>query len=307
MFVGTGTLPIASMFAALVVGAPQIEWTAPSSCPQVAQVRQRVAALMEAPLESLEDSVFIANGVVEPGEPEWKLELTLTTADGTEARELNGESCEALTDAAAVVISIALSPSAPPAPELPPAKPPPAAPAPAPASPVERTYTVLGFVRLSGGFSAGTLPSVAPAVGVGLGLQRRRFRTEILARYFFARRAEAEDATGQVGQWAFLVHACYSPRVRRVEFPLCAGPEIGMMVGRGEAVDESMTGRLLWLAAILDAGVVFRPVPRVGLWLQVDFVVPITRPGFEIEGVGLVHRASVVGAYGLAGLEFSFP
>ena len=66
-------------------------------------------------------------------------------------------------------------------------------------------------------------------------------------------------------------------------------------------------GRALWAAANLGPGVIFAPIPRLGLGLQADLVVPVSRPGFEIEGGGEVHRARPVSVYAWAGIEVRFP
>lgn len=321
----------------------ELEWEAPHECPQETQLRERVEQLLGAPVDATSGEHFAAHGVVRHDGTRWDLDLSLSTADGTERRPLQADSCEALMEAAAVVISIALAPRSrdePPADDPPTAgttPPTPAAPpraetqkasppssksprartelrsrsrprsARAPRAPTLAVTPITGFIRAIGGFSAGPLPAIAPAVGLGLGLRRKALRAELLARYFFARTAEREDLSARIAAWTVSAQFCFAPAWRRLEFPLCAGPELGMMMGRGDNVDAPRAESLLWAAADINAGLIVRPIPRIGIGIQADLVVPFTYPGFSVDGVGLLHRSSAIGAYGLMGLEVRFP
>lgn len=334
-----------------------LEWQAPQGCPQEPRVRQRIEQLLGNTVESSTGEHFTASGLVREQGGAWALDLSISTADGTEHRNLEATTCEALAEAAAVMISIALAPQAnvvdpqpeptevsaispppapPPSPESPDSPPAPGAePAATPRAkpekarrsprsrrapqplPADRESTgpsvkaaaspISGFVRIVGGLSAGPLPGVAPGMGLGLGLRRRLLRAEVLARYYFARRADRGDVSGRIGYWSIAGSICVVPQWRLLEFPLCGGAEIGQMTGRGESVDESYPGRLVWAAGDVSAGLLVRLIPRIAVGIQADLVIPFTRPGFEVVGVGVLHRASVIGAAALAGIEFRFP
>jgi len=325
-------------------GSVTLDWDAPPECPQQSQLRARVEQLLGEPLDATSGEHFAAHGVVRHDGARWDLELALSTADGTERRPLEADSCEALTEAAAVVISIALAPRSqdhdpptreetPVAPEgpretrAPDDTPPPAKrPRPRAAQPRSRAEQprsraeqprsrpkraspapIGGFVRAVGGFSVGPLPSITPVVGLGLGLRRRAFRTELLGRYAFARTATRDESSARIAAWTVAAQFCFAPAWRRLEFPLCAGTELGMIMGRGDNVEAPRSHALLWAAADLNAGLIVRPIPRLGIGVQADLVVPFTHPGFSVDGVGLLHRASAIGAYGLLGIEVCFP
>lgn len=297
----------------------RLAWDAPAGCSERAEVVAKVEELIGARFEvPREESVQVYGRVVQRA-PSWVLTLSLTTSTGTEQRTLETKTCAALVEAAAVVIATAIDPMAiepppPPPPdpeprvepeagvELPPRELPPTRPA-----PNHRRSTTAGFVRAVGGVSVGPLPAVAPLIGLGVGLRRPWLRAELVAIHGFAQDAPSPWGVGRIHQWSAIARICAVPSVRWVEFPLCAGPELGVMTGRGRGVDASSTGQALWGAANLSPGILFVPSPRVGIGLQVDVVVPWSRPGFEIEGGGVVHRADAVGLYALGGFEVYFP
>lgn len=313
-----------------------VEWEAPAECPQHEIVRARIEQLLGNSVASSSGEHFAATGVVRPSHPPWILDLAISTADGTEQRILEAESCEALAEAASVVISIALAPrfeiqpSPPPATETTPSgtlagptdaagptdrrasKPKQPRPPKDPRShrPLRPAASLraptFGFVRAVGGLSIGPLPGPAALAGLGLGLRRRRFRAELLGRYNFSRTAERDGVGGTVAYWGVLAHACFVPAWRIVDFPLCAGVDVGAMTGRGIAAQRA-TRSLPWVAADANVGLLVHPIPRIGLGFQIDLLIPATRPGFAIEGIGVVHRAASVGATAAFGVEVQFP
>lgn len=296
----------------------RLAWEAPAECSARSEVVAKIEELVGSAFDAPRAQGIQARGRVVRTPGSWVLELSLTTSSGTEQRILQTKTCAALVEAAAVVIAIAIDPAVMGPPATPPAPAASAEPSPPPVPPPSdepaRSEThadtgsgLGGYVRAVGGISAGPLPAVAPVAGLGVGLRRPWLRVELMALHGFAQDAQSPWGVGRIQQWSVIARACALPAVGRFEFPLCGGPELGVMSGRGRGVTEARVGRALWGALNLSPGIVFRPTPRVGLGVQVDVVVPWSRPGFAIDGGGEVHRANAVGLYALGGIEVHFP
>lgn len=125
----SGSLVLGTLILALRL-APEgiaIAWDAPASCPDVEYVRGRISEhLRGVEVEAAEVRAQVLAPALE-GAP-WRLQLVM--GDGGR-RELEGESCTALADAAAVMIAISLNAAARAA-ELAIPEPPPEPPGPAP-------------------------------------------------------------------------------------------------------------------------------------------------------------------------------
>lgn len=108
--------------AAIAAAEPRpitLRWTAPPGCPGEAALSARIDRLLGGPPAST-DRRLDAAGVVEATPQGFRLEVTLSSgASGTEStRILQGATCEAVTDAGALVIALAFDPDAVAAQEL---------------------------------------------------------------------------------------------------------------------------------------------------------------------------------------------
>lgn len=307
-----------------------LTWHSVPGCPDAATVRGGVETLLGTPLDAPRPGAVDARGVVRATENRaWVLELTIATATGSRTRLYSAPTCGELADLAAVLIAVAIDPTvdadlpvldprradvveAPTFPESTPVVK--TAPAPAPVTdvpaPAEPPRKVRGAVRVAAGVSVGPLPDPAPGVHLGAGVVGRGFRAELIGGYWFAREARLTDepgAGGDVRAWAIGVRGCGVPRFKIVELPACGAVELGAMRAEGVGVEDVTAERLLWAAARAGIGLWVVPIPHFGVGLDADLVVPLTRPGFEIDGLGEVHRAAPVGFFGLFGLEARFP
>lgn len=310
--------------------APQTElrlsWTAPDACPGPPVVLDAVIGLLGRPLGPAEGSPVRVEARV-TGEPgQLVLSLRTETTEGAREREMSGQTCEVLVEAAALVIASALDPSLAFGPE--PTEPEPEPdydhdslpecipfdampepeldlePEPEPASP-----PLAGTVRVAATGSLGPLPSAAPGVEVTAGLVRRHARVELGFDYFFARRvalADGDDRGGEIGLWTLTTRGCWAPSVSILELPVCGGLQVGPMRGEGYGVGAPTTTRLAWVAAEAGGALVIRGLPLVDVWVGADLVVPLTRPGFLLDELGLVHRSGRVGGEASVGLEVRF-
>jgi hypothetical protein len=87
-----------------------LTWTAPPGCPDTASVLAEVERLLGASARR-EDRVRVRGTMVRQGPRLW-LTLETTTREGDASRTLEGGSCEALAQAGALVIAMAIDPEA---------------------------------------------------------------------------------------------------------------------------------------------------------------------------------------------------
>ncbi|MEM6991389.1 MAG: hypothetical protein AAF721_12850 [Myxococcota bacterium] len=302
----------------------ELQWTAPATCPSQAEVDRRIESNLRTSTAS--DVDVYAEADVSETDGEFRLALRFRDVSGE--RVVTSRDCRELADAAAFIVSIAIDPTltpAPPQPEPPPepepepepvVAPAPPVPPPRPAAPVatpgepdpnlRRGQLV---VRIDGGPSLGALPALGGSLGVAIGGQLGRARVEAVGRFHFPQEqalAAVPDAGARFMVGVAAQRGCAVPAVSRVEFPLCAGIELGSIRATGFGVDAPQTEHRLWGAIALSPSIVVR-FGSVALWGGVDVAPLWVRPRFEIRGGGTVHRMGPVMGRALAGVEFRWP
>lgn len=303
----------ATLFQADRAGAEVRGGTA-SGCPPIEALRERVRALLPSGVDAPEARVEVRS--VGAG-----FEATIRVAgDGGEEggeRTLRGQTCEAVVEAAAVVLSVvareaeqheappiaqpAPSPTTPARPRAPVASPREVAPPPHPA---RDPFVALGA---SGGVLAGTLPSVAPVVEVRGGLLRRALRADLSVAMTPSQASETAPGVG--GRFAAQIvsaRACYAPAYRAVRGGLCAGLEVQRIVGEGYGSTRAFQRTAVAWGP--ELGVLGEWAITRALSIRGDLraVAPVTRRAFVIEGVGTVARSQAVGVRALLGPEVRF-
>lgn len=310
--------------------ATEYAWTAPSECPDAVHVSAMIEHYAARPLASTGTVLRSAKGAIEVEPGGYRLQLEMDVAQGAPVqRTLHDPSCEVLAETAALMIAVTIDPAAATRaapPRVPTPKPVEPTPTPTPtptpppvvtakpvATPTKRDCDAgRSRLRISprdlrpcvgiearGGLQLGILPgTVSGGVGGDLAITWPRLRIEIGGTHWFARPARVADDPPRGGDIALSVGSlglCGRFGRRRVEVPVCAGTELGAMVGRGVGIDEPRTERLLWAAAWLGPRVVGVLHPRVVLLGGVDLVVPLAHYRFEVDGLGVVHRVDPVG------------
>lgn len=268
-----------------------LEWSAPSSCPSEPALRSKVAALVEgAPLRDLSANVTI----VASGEG-W----TLTLQFESTRKVLQSPTCSELVDAAAVILSLALSPDNPetaseaspplpePAPEPPPPSEPPAKPetappstAPTAAAPPASPHALL---RVDGGIGVGISPTLTTG-RVAVGLSSWWGRVELTGMLWTPADAADSRPTGDrllVTMGTVALRGCAVPRRRVVSFPLCGGFGLGALrVGDRTATQRRTTHRLV-PSASSSVGLLWMFSERVGLWAAAEAELSL-RPNLNV-------------------------
>jgi hypothetical protein len=291
-----------------------VHWDAPQGCASEQEFARRVAAQAET-AEQDAASLSVAVTVRQRPDGRWTLVLDLRSDEQIDHRELEGESCDAVVDAAALIVALRLAaqPEAiVPAPLEPeagaemaeagaartPAPPQPAPPVRASTQPIatrtevarrREAEPVSGWIALASGPALGVLPGVGAAIGAEGGVQGRRFRAGASVRAYPLRTVPHPAVDGVSGRFDLVtagVLGCGMPVVRRVAFPLCARVDAGGLrgVGLGAVTQPSPRWRA-WAGAAVSAGVAWRIVRSVAPLLGVEGVVSLVRPAYSTGGV----------------------
>ncbi len=259
------------LLASLLLGDPfTLEWTAPDGCPTQDDVQQRLAAALEATAGPPLDARAV---IVATQDEQFRLELSLGRDGVTEGtRILEGETCAEVSDAAVLIVAIAIDPNAAealiplePEPEPAAAPDPAVVPEPAPAAepePEPETATqpvpepaavtqpgaapvltapvprlaVRVDAAIGGGLDVGILPSVGGVLSVLAALHGPLWRAEFGASYATPRERSAPsnpEVGGRFQLWSVDVRGCPVLGGEAVTVPLCIGVRAGLMHGAG--------------------------------------------------------------------------
>lgn len=317
----------------------EVHWDAPPECPDATKVRAMIDALVGGEADIRASGYVVMQARLARADEQWSMDFRIETTTGARIRRWTAATCEELTEIAAVVTAVtmdsalaadALEPAtdvaaepqiaAPGKPTSKPATAPPrvatrsAEPARVPAKPraqaraqahaKERSAIPEGAILAGGALEYGALPGVAGGFAGAFALAWPHARMEVGAAGWLPRsqRLSGTEARAEVGLWHVDARGCGVPKVRRVEFPLCAGVEVGAMVGRGRGLAVTMRRRLPWVAAEAGAMMVARVTPHVAIVATGRLVIPLLRPGFELDGE-VVHRAARFAFVGVLGIE----
>jgi hypothetical protein len=265
--------------AASAAGQNRIElrWSADDECSSAEDVLNAVAAQRGEDLDS--ETRIRAQGELRALEGgEYDLWLSYTTTSGArDERQIHGESCAAVTNAAALVLALALDPGRGESPERPP-----------PLTPLQPSAAEANsdmFVGLLAVFDTPILGE--PAFGGGLRVGWRIGPLELSASFqlFAPAEREAADVTMRLTLWSVDVGACYLARMDGWSVGPCGRFELGRLAGtpRGPLVEAS-SGSARMQAAML--GGALRVQLSSPLWLGLDaaFEWVARRPQFDVTG-----------------------
>jgi len=287
---------------------PQITlvWSAPPSCPDrsavLAQIERMVGVPPKAPVS--------ANVTID--ERDDGFDVTLELHGGAEGRRaLHAATCAAAARGAALLVALAIDPSADPtapaepAPRPPPPPPPPApappppaprAPAPSPTpGPEVRAYVGASVTRA-------IAPGVATALVLGARVSWRGLRLDVEGELAPALGATSPTLPGvgaDLRAYALAARTCILHTFGSIEGAGCVALRGTRLEGEATGVTEPTPGGVTVLA--LEPGLSVRVPARARLGLSVDgaAVLPLTRPelvvtrGAEAEPIGKVAPIGV--------------
>lgn len=274
-----------------------VSWEAPESCPTEAEVRGAVRQWL--PSEGGVDlrTIHVVARVSRRATG-FALDLSFESKSGSGHETLVAARCQTLADIVALKVALAADPVA--ALESTEARP-------------ERrrapTPTRYG-ARLMAGVGFGPLPGAEPAAALMASIVWQSARLEVGAGYWFPKTAhfvELPTVGADLSLVAAMARACATPRLGSVEFPACAGLEIGDMRGTGFGVETTKTADRLWFAVVLGPAAAIPLSDQVFLWLEADAVLAVVRPdGYGVRNLGTLYRPEIGAARAWAGLEVRF-
>jgi len=268
--------------------------------------------------------------------------LTLTGTSGKRSeREVVGPSCEAVSQALAIMVAVAIDPHAfsavspEPLPQLPPPERPPPAPspptprpevggvvappapslAPAPASEPSVQWSSDVRSELTNAVIAAALPGLGISVEIEPSLGKDAvpswFKPALAVGF---RQSLATEVGARVGSVEFLwragnVRLCplrFSFHDRLVDISLCVETNIGRLNARAEGFRQTGPSAIPWVDVGGSTWMAVRLTKHAFLSTTVDVIAPQSRRRFELSDGALVSRAPAVGVLGGLGLGIHF-
>lgn len=280
------------LFALLSAGgralALDLSWSAPPSCPDAATAR----GILEQELGARSDATLprvVAEIVAEPDG--YHMELTLERPERTTSERYFAVHCATFAQLIALQLAWAeerVDESAAPSSAF-----------------ADLRYGLRALASVGGA----PLPRWSLRGGVGGVLALAQARLELLLGYDLPRTVEEPSSAAVSARFDALsaqLRACWAPRVRRLELPLCAGVELGMVRGSASGVEHGRRVRrgssALGLAPVLrfPAGGAFSGFAEVSAWLG------LYRPTFAIQNLAARYRPELVSFRTVVGLELQF-
>lgn len=288
-----------------------LAWHASDECPDADTVRARILA----GLDDI-DAPIVVHATATRTEETWRLLLQIDAPGGRGVRELEGDSCDALVDAATVVVAIvARGEIIEPAPEIVPAPTEPAATPPASAPVATRAPEIAPpreppprrwpgwHIGVAGAFDAAILPRPGGTLSAEVGPAWPRVVAAIGVIHAIARTRHAELGAGRYAMWAATVRG--GPRLVRERFVVAGlvGAELGALLASGRELPVFFERTHLWSAATAALEVGGRITSRWTAAASLGFAVPLRRWTFAADEVELGE----VGRIGVrAGLRLAY-
>jgi hypothetical protein len=307
-----------------------LRWRAPRGCPSEGEVIAAVTRLLGRPVEDPSPR-RVAVARIRRARRGWSLRITVSTGATRRHRALAGDTCDEVSEAAALVLALAIDPDVaarpagppdppptpPPAVSIAPPSAPPTAPPPAPAPPAIPPSTpprvapsLRGFARLEALGDLGAQPALTWGATLVVGLSVRAFRAELSATYFGPQRALVRpgDPTqgGDISLVAGSLRGCLAAPIGPVDLGGCAGAELGVQSGAAFGVNRPSRGEALWVALPLAATLRRSLSRRFGVHVEAGASIPLLRRQFAIEGLGAVFRPAPITVRASLGAEVMF-
>jgi len=303
-------LLVASRTAAAAPVVLDIDWRAPTGCPDRNAIRRYVEEMLGNG-EPAMSSLSARGGVLRLANDRWTADLALRTSTGSEStRSFEGPTCESVSRAAALVMALSLHPNEPP-------PSPPANPSERDARSFERPIAgrfARPSISASGVIDVGMTPT--PAYGGALTLAASPFagiRWELSGAYFAPNRGTLpEDAHlgANVSMAAFGLRGCYPVVDAAVSVAPCIGAGLDSLRASGFGSRAANNDAIAATTHIEAGGII--------LWNFTEFaaarlavlgVTPLARPEFVIDvadGRSTIYRPTPVALRASVGLELHF-
>jgi hypothetical protein len=297
--------------AALVLGSvgssavprADVVWQAPSGCPRQDDVRALIATWLGQSVADLDLGSVRVSASVSRDDQSFSLDLVLESPAGSARERLSALRCETLAKAVALKVALAVDPLAALAsvePRSQTSKEPPRPPSP----------RVGGGLRAVGGIALGPLPGATAATLLVGSLRLGDFRFELGGGYWFPRSVtydELPTVGAELRMFGAVARMCPTASIGRVDVPLCAGVEAGIVRATGFGLPETRTSHRPWVALTLGPALA---VPLFGswyLWLEADAGFGVVIPSFAVRNLPRLYQPENGAAEAWAGLEMRLP
>ena len=299
-------------------GALEIRWQGPDDCERGDAVRAKVLRLLGSSRRALAERFQVQVTVRREDPARYVAELETTTASGSGAKRLEGESCDAIALASSVVIALSIDPEASLDAQEPAEEPQPE-PSPKPPSPVKPTKAppvvrepraTSPYLHGSVGVLFGLLSDPSAFSAAGLGVRRHLVSVELGGALYQTREVFRMDRP-RVGAELRLFSAdllgCYGPlRSSLATLEVCAGARLEYLSATALGVSHPDRGEVLLLAGLA----VLRGRLRATSWLSTTldggFAARAFHPTFVLVGVGDVFDIPVISPFARTGLAVEF-
>jgi hypothetical protein len=296
---------------------PELHWDAPAGCPGESAILDAVRHWLAQSAERLDPRAVRVDARITAQAGGFGLDLELQSPSGRSREQLRAERCETFVDVVALKVTLASPPLGAASTDIPPRAPAggasrvleadPANRAADPASPGQNSAIGVS-ARLLGGVGLGSLPGLAPNAAAMGSLRVGPFRFELGANYGFpstVRYSSVPTAGAELQLLTGIAQACFSPLVRPVELPICAGIELGVMRGRGFGVSEAYTSDQLWAAAVLAPALRVPLFGPVSAWIELRGLAVLARPRYHVRNLDVLYEPERFAVRAMAGLEFA--
>lgn len=280
-----------------------LDYTAPPECASESSIRAAVARLVTKP----RSEAFSAQVVIEKTEMGY---LSRIRATSSAERALPGATCDEVVEATAVILALAISPKSPPAVTQPAA--PPQQDRGRAASEASASQRSGPHVTLKIGISGDSSVLPRPAFGFSgyVGLQGEIWTLQVGGNYFLQQRTalpQDQNRGGDLALWTVWPSACGAPIRGRARLELCAGPELGQILGDGFGISSPRHAAALWLGALGAAQLSLGLSTHFRAYAALGAVVRLTpdRP-FVLDGIATVHEPRRVSGRATLGGEVVF-
>jgi hypothetical protein len=277
-------------------GFPEVRWEGADGCPDEAAVRKTIALWLAQSVDAVDPRAIEVDARVKAQENGYLLELSLESPSGSTSERLTANSCATLVDAVALHVALAATD---PATRLELAEP-----------KNNRTSSKVGIgARLDGGAAVEQLPGFAFTATLVGSLELSMWRAEVGLGYV-GPRATYYPGLPDIGVELQLLYGtgrlCARWKLSAAEIPVCFGIELGLMRGEGQGVEDKYVSDQLWGALVLGPALRGRLGSGFWAWMEVNALIALFRPGFQIRNLGPLYRPEVAAARALLGIERQF-
>jgi hypothetical protein len=287
--------------------ALDLEWRAPSGCPDRNAVRRYVEEML-GDAEPATSSLAARGGVSRVAVDKWTADLALRSASGSEStRSFEGPTCESVSRAAALVMALTLHPS-----EAPPAANPPERDARTPERPIAGRFA-RPSVAAAAAIDVGTMPSPGYGGAITVGWSPwAALRWEASGAYYAARRGTYVGGArlgADVSLAAFGVRGCY-PVVDAVwSLAPCIGGGFDWLRASGFGARDSYDASAYMGHFEAGATMLWNFTEFAAMRASAFGVVPMRQPEFTIlvdDGSAPVHHPAAAALRASLGVELHF-